>query len=269
MDNSKTGSTANRQKLRLLKVLYNNRHETTSLNFKGEVACVTTHTKQHRFPSDLIIAASDAEEITRQNSSIKITSLGEQALKALLNPEAEARDYVTTRIEHDGESRQVTVNLAESPLLRLYNRRTKAGERYFSKDEVQAGERLRKDFERGRLQPKISASLTTVAGSGGSRMHNGGEISDFAMDARSRLNRAVDVLGPDLSGVTLDICCFLKGFEAVERERSWPPRSAKLMLKTALSLLSRHYGLTGFGSNRSGGISTWGAEGYRPEISYG
>ena len=99
-------------------------------------------------------------------------------------------------------------------------------------------------------------------------MHNGGEISDFAMDARSRLNRAVDVLGPDLSGVTLDICCFLKGFEAVEKERSWPPRSAKLMLKTALSLLSRHYGLTAFATSKPGRISAWGSNDYRPEISY-
>ena len=68
------------------------------------------------------------------------------------------------------------------------------------------------------------------------------DLSDNALDARSRLEQAVAVLGPDLSGVVLDVCCFLKGLEGIERERRWPPRSAKLMLRTGLDLLAAHYG---------------------------
>ena len=36
---------------------------------------------------------------------------------------------------------------------------------------------------------------------------------------------------------------YLKGLTEVERERQWPARSAKLMLRTALAALDRHYAM--------------------------
>jgi hypothetical protein len=65
--------------------------------------------------------------------------------------------------------------------------------------------------------------------------------------------------------VLIDVCCFLKGLETVERERQWPVRSAKLILKTALAVLDRHYHPPAFG-RRSPRIIHWGTEDYRPEI---
>ena len=168
------------------------------------------------------------------------------------------------------------VNPGESPLARLYLRR-RNGVAYITDHEFQAGERLRHDFERGQLQPRLSSSPETALRSGTARKHAPAarhavaELSDSAIDARARLNRAIGFLGAGLSGVALDICCFLKGFEQVERERQWPPRSAKLMLKTALSRLVDHYGLEN--ARPSAGRTTpagrphaWGDGSHRPAL---
>ncbi|MEN0001668.1 MAG: DUF6456 domain-containing protein, partial [Pseudomonadota bacterium] len=63
----------------------------------------------------------------------------------------------------------------------------------------------------------------------------------FADAARGRVAKALSNVGPELAGLLLDVCCFLKGLERVEAERRWPRRSAKLLLKVALASLDRHY----------------------------
>ncbi len=137
----------------------------------------------------------------------------------------------------------VVVNDSESPLTRLYSRKTKSGGRWIDEAQLAAGERLRRDFTFGQLQQKVTASWDPTAG-----MRSKGanaamaDLGDSALDARTRLQKALDRVGPDLGGVLLDVCCFLKGLELVERERKWPPRSAKLMLRTGLEILARHYG---------------------------
>ena len=89
------------------------------------------------------------------------------------------------------------------------------------------------------------------------------DLADATLSARTRVNRAVQAMGPELSGVALDVCCFMKGLETVERERQWPVRSAKLMLRAALMALARHYAPPVSAARRS---HVWGAEGYRPEM---
>ena len=106
--------------------------------------------------------------------------------------------------------------------------------------------------------PKLTGALPRTA-AGGHR------LTDAALAARMRVEKAVRAVGPELSGVLIDVCCFLKGMETVEMERGWPVRSAKVVLKTALGALSRHYNPESGTRHRP--MLHWGADDYRPSIS--
>jgi hypothetical protein len=157
-------------------------------------------------------------------------------------------------------------NPDESPLARLASRRAKGGEPFLGEAEALAGERLRADFTRAGLMPGITQRWDGTPRSGRGGRGGGADRSEMAIDAKSRVDAAMTAVGPELSGVLLDVCCFLKGLETVEKERQWPVRSAKLLLKAGLGALARHYGLAATAPAASAGIRRWGAQDYRPKI---
>lgn len=165
----------------------------------------------------------------------------------------------------DGEARMV--NLSESPLGQLARRKGRDGQGLVTAEEVAAGERLRADYERALIMPRLGIDWEAPIASGrkGGRRDGQRELSDGAMAARSRVEKALEAVGPELSGVLVDICCFLKGLERVERERGWPARSAKLLLKAALGVLARHYAPQG--GERPRRILHWGTNDYRPRVA--
>lgn len=179
------------------------------------------------------------------------------------------RDIGPVTIETESGFQTVLANLSESPLAQLVRMKTKAGKAFLSAREFEAGERLRADYTRGRLMPRLGANWVASVASG-KRTAGGGtvDLTDAALGARLRVEGAISAVGPELSGVLIDVCCFLKGLEQVEMERGWPVRSAKVVLKTALGTLARHYfpeRKAGSGANRM--MLHWGTEDYRPSVS--
>ncbi len=166
----------------------------------------------------------------------------------------------------DGEIQSVLVDERESPLLWLYRRKGKDGRPQISDGEFAAGERFRADLTSARMLPRTTmnwdASLSPEDRGPGTR--GPAAATDAALAARQRVRLACDRLGPDLAGIAIDVCGFLKGLDQIERERHWPARSAKIVLRLALSALEEHYGLSRRGSGSH--ASHWLGEGARPAI---
>lgn len=176
------------------------------------------------------------------------------------------RQLSDVRLSDKEETKKVKLNLAESPLAVLYRMKNSEQQSFLTVAEFNAGERLRSDFTRGLMMPRVTSNwnMNVQAHSRGI-CHGGVELSDAAMAARKRVERALDAVGPELSGALVDICCFLKTLGQVEAERNWPARSAKMMIKTGLSILHRHYHPVAQRRSASS-ILHWGSYDYRPSL---
>ncbi|MFA7415366.1 MAG: DUF6456 domain-containing protein [Rhizobium sp.] len=175
------------------------------------------------------------------------------------------RETVIETLAEEGARRVVRRNVAESPLTNLARLKGKDGQPFLDAGAIEAGERLAADFMRAGLQPRITSSWEPrLSGRVRGRAGGAAELSDSALGARERVRAAVEAMGPELSGVALDVCCFMKGLEIVERERQWPARSAKLMLRAALMALARHYAPPQRPAARRS--HHWGTDDYRPSL---
>lgn len=124
--------------------------------------------------------------------------------------------------------------------------------------------------------PHVTASWSGVFVDSGRRSPAGYgvDMSDHVVAARLRVQRALKAVGPELSGILIDVCCYLKGLEALEKASGWPQRSGKIVLQIALQRLARHYGLVPDPTREERGASAarvnrWAAPDYRPRIEPG
>lgn len=159
------------------------------------------------------------------------------------------------------------VNESESPLAWLARRKDVHGRPMIDAAQFAAGERLRADFTRAAMTPRIGANLTAPVARGRRGSDGGENYSDLVIAANERLSRAIDAVGPEFSGLLLDVCCFLKGLETVETERGWPRRTSKVVLGLALDRLARHYGLAAKITGRDRAtVRAWQADDARPTV---
>lgn len=165
--------------------------------------------------------------------------------EAELNPQrAQRLRAVRATIHTESGLREVLIDEGESPLAWLARRKGRDGQAMIGPAQFQAGERLRADFTRAQMMARTTANWTSPVAQAGRGSGTGGpsDFTDAVVAARQSVQRALAATGPEFSGLLLDVCCFLKGLEDVERERGWPPRSAKVVLQLGLDRLARHFG---------------------------
>jgi hypothetical protein len=156
---------------------------------------------------------------------------------------AQHLDLATREIMSETGAISVLVDDSESPLAWLARRKGRDGRTMISPNQFIAGEKLRADFTRGHLSPRVTSDWSAPTGRSRTFAGGAGEMTDLMIASRQRVRLAMEACGPEFSGLLMDVCCFLRGLEEVERERGWPLRSAKIVLQLALDRLARHYGL--------------------------
>jgi len=165
------------------------------------------------------------------------------AAEGEINPfRAQHLSLAHRRLETPDGPVDVAIDESESPLAWLARRKGRDGKPLIEPVQFQAGERLRADFTRANLTPSVTSSWDASRAGGRRGQSGGATFSDAVVAAREQVSRALEAVGPEFSGVLLDLCCFLKGLEDIERERRWPQRSAKIVLQLGLDRLARHYG---------------------------
>lgn len=174
----------------------------------------------------------------------------------------EAADHDPFAAQHRDEARQqdeegapVRVNLAENPLDWL---RRRQGGGLIDEAGFDAGDRLRRDLTIAAMLPSVT-SRWDLTPRGERAPPDPGSASDRTLAARQRVRKALDAVGPDMAGMLVDVCGFLKGLQQVEAERGWPPRAGKVVLALALGRLAAHYGLRSQvrGPDRVSGTFAW------------
>jgi hypothetical protein len=133
-------------------------------------------------------------------------------------------------------ARSLTVNVAESPLGWLL------AHGHVTRRQFDAGERLRSDWERAQLAPRVTMawdSAPVARGRGGSSA--GMDLNAAQLDARRRFEHAVAAAGPGLADILWRIVCAGEGMRDAETALGWPARAGKVVLTLALDRVADYY----------------------------
>ena len=129
--------------------------------------------------------------------------------------------------------RSVTVNATESPLGWLFARGLVTQRQY------DAGERLRADWERAQLSPRVTMYWDAAPVARGSAPEP--DLSGAQIDARRRFDAAIESAGSGLADILWRVVCAGEGMRDAETALGWPARSGKLVLTLALDRVADYY----------------------------
>ena len=146
-------------------------------------------------------------------------------------------DTVADDCPHQGKAaRSVTVNVAESPLGWLFARGL------LTRRQFDAGERLRADWERAQLPPRVTMSwdaAPVARGRGASAAAP--DLNGAQLDAKRRFDAALAAAGAGLADILWRIVCAGEGMRDAESALGWPARAGKLVLTFALDRVADFY----------------------------
>ena len=139
------------------------------------------------------------------------------------------------------KERRTRYGLGETPLDMLARLQDKSGEPFLPRELVEAGKRLREDFELAQVGDHLAQSRAYFAASDRCGAIAPPKQSAASVAAKQRATQALEVLGSGLNDIALRCCCHLEGLEAAERQLGWSARSGKIVLRIALAQLRTFY----------------------------
>jgi hypothetical protein len=162
--------------------------------------------------------------------------MGTKPQPRLLDERAIATPSSSSDPSVDRAVRSVTINVTESPLGWLRSRGLVTQRQY------DAGERLRSDWERAQLAPRVTMAwdaAPVARGRGGSG--DKPDLTGSQIDARRRFDDAIANAGPGLADILWRIVCAGEGMRDAETALGWPARAGKLVLTFALDRVAAYY----------------------------
>lgn len=159
-------------------------------------------------------------------------------MRVLVERGIDSDDVMSDNERGPRRRRSVTVNLAESPLSWLRARGL------VDARQVEAGERLRADYEMASLGPSVTMRWQPTPVARGRRAAAADCDPTLAqLSAKRRFDEAVGAAGPGLNDILWRVVCAGEGLPMAEKALGWPARAGKLVLCLALDRLAAHYRL--------------------------
>lgn len=171
----------------------------------------------------------------------RIVAARENQARAKLEGFGEAQRRFAPCARPKAKERRCRYGMGETPLDMLARLLDKSGAPFLEGDLVQAGRRLREDFELAQIGDHLAQNEMYFSAHDNCGRKPSLRISTASLAAKKRASEAFAALGAGLNDIALRCCCHLEGLEAAERQLGWSARSGKIVLRIALLQLKSHY----------------------------